>query len=227
MTLGGNRPIICLVSDGQRVTKADDERYIRFLVGAARAGVDLIQIRERGLDDRRLLSLVRATVAGIASTSARVIVNERVDVALAGGAAGVHLRADSLPADRVRRIVPPGFLIGRSVHQVDEARRAAESGIDYTILGTIYPTASKTGATRWLGVDAVERAVRTGTVPLLGIGGVTADTVGSLAAAGAAGFAAIGLFADLQKEFADDALDAALRTLVSGLRRAFRAEAAR
>jgi len=225
MTAGGTRPVICLVSDGRRAATRDDEPYVRFLRAAARAGVELIQVRERGLDDRRLLSLVRAAVDAAAGTPARVIVNDRADIALAAGAAGVHLRADSPPADRVRPIVPPGFLIGRSVHGEDEARRAAQSGADYLILGTIYPSASKPGETRWLGLNAVERVARTSPVPLLAIGGVTADKVGSVAAAGAAGFAAIGLFADVQKEVADDALDTALRTLVADLRRAFLAGA--
>ena len=222
MTPAEPRPIICLVTDGRRAASRDDEEYVRFLGAAAVAGVDLIQIRERGLDDRRLLSLVRGAVRAAADTGAHVIVNDRVDVALAAGAAGVHLRADSAPPERVRPIVPPGFVLGRSVHGEDEALLAATSPVDYLILGTVYPTASKPGGGPWLGLSAVERVSRATPVPLLAIGGVTADKVGSIAAAGAAGFAAIGLFAELQKDAAEAGVDAALRTLVAELRSAFR-----
>jgi thiamine-phosphate pyrophosphorylase len=98
--------------------------------------------------------------------------------------------------------------------------------VDYLILGTIFPSASKPAATQWLGPEGLGRAARTISVPLLAIGGVTVDKVGTVAAAGAAGFAAIGLFAQVQRDAADEALDTALRSLVADLRAAFRRGAA-
>jgi thiamine-phosphate diphosphorylase len=111
------------------------------------------------------------------------------------GAHGVHLRADSPPGGRVRAAAPPGFLIGRSVHTLEEARAAASEGaVDYLIYGTVFATPSKPGAaaTGAARLAAVCAAVG---VPVLAVGGITPARLGAVAAAGADGFAAIGLFA--------------------------------
>ena len=223
MTPGLSEPIFCLVTDGQRAraSRKNDDELVQLVRHAAAAGVNLVQVRERGLDDRRLLVLTRSIVDAVKGTAARVVVNDRVDIALAAGADGVHLRADSPPAPAVRAMVPAEFLIGRSVHGEAEAIEAARTGVDYLILGAIFPTASKPAGAAWLGLEALKRAARAMTVPILAIGGITADRVGSLAAAGAAGFAAIGLFAGLRRE-ADGELDAELQTLMASLRAAFR-----
>jgi thiamine-phosphate pyrophosphorylase len=222
MTAGLIGPVFCLVTDRNRLSPADDAQLVRLAARAAAAGVNLIQIRERQLDDRHLLALTRAVIAAVAGTGARVVVNDRTDIALAAGADGVHLPAASPSADRIRSIVPPGFLIGRSVHGEREAVGAAGSGVDYLILGTIFPSASKPGGTKWLGPDVLGRVARAVPIPLLAIGGVTADKVTNIAATGAAGIAAIGLFADLQRNATDEALDTSLRNLVADLRAAFR-----
>jgi thiamine-phosphate pyrophosphorylase len=226
MTAGLSRPIFCLVTERSRLSPATDSALVRLAGHAAAAGVTLIQIRERDADGGPLLSLTRAVIAAVAGTGAKVIVNDRTDVALAAGADGVHLRADSPPASQVRSIVPRGFLIGRSVHDDVEAVRAAGTGVDYLILGTIFPSAGKSAGTTWLGPEALERATRGTAIPVLAIGGITADKVGSIAAAGAAGVAAIGLFADLQRDATDDAVAISLRRLVGDLRAAFHGGAA-
>jgi thiamine-phosphate pyrophosphorylase len=174
---------------------AEDARLVQRVGAAARAGVHLIQIRDRGLDGGPLVSLVLRCVDAVRATRARVVVNERLDVAIAAGAHGVHLRGDSMPAARARAGVPQGFLIGRSVHSVEETERAEQGGsLDYLIFGTVFPSASKPGATA-AGPERLAAAVRRTTRPVLAIGGVTAETIGRVALAGAAGFAAIGLFA--------------------------------
>ncbi len=226
MTAGLSRPIFCLVTERSRLSPATDAELVRLAGHAAAAGVTLIQIRERDADGGRLLFLTRAVIAAVAGTGAKVVVNDRTDVALAAGADGVHLRADSPPATQVRSIVPPGFLIGRSVHDDVEAVRAADTGVDYLILGTIFPSASKSAGTTWLGPEVLERATRATAIPLLAVGGITADKVASIAAAGAAGLAAIGLFADLQRDATDDAVAMSLRRLVGDLRAAFHGGAA-
>jgi thiamine-phosphate pyrophosphorylase len=227
MTRGRSEPIFCLVTDGQRARRSreGDDELVRLVRHAAAAGVNLVQVRERSLDDRRLLALTRSIIDAVEGTSARVVVNDRVDIALAAGADGVHLRADSPPAQAVRAMVPAEFLIGRSVHDEAGALEAARTGVDYLILGTIFPTGSKPAGAAWLGLEPLERSARAIHVPILAIGGITADRVGGLAVAGAAGFAAIGLFAALQRQ-ADEELDAELRTLMESFRAAFR-EAAR
>jgi thiamine-phosphate pyrophosphorylase len=191
---------LCLVTDRTRRPVLDQCRE------AVHAGIDMIQVRERGLDDGRLASLVTELVRLTRGTPTRVIVNDRLDVALACRADGVHLRGDSIPPEAARSIAPEGFLIGRSVHQEDEAK--AMAGVDYLIAGTVFPTASKPGLTAWLGVESLERICRSVAVPVLAIGGVTAERLPSVAAAGAAGIAGIRLFAGGSRPLADIVADA-------------------
>jgi thiamine-phosphate pyrophosphorylase len=189
-------PVLCLITDRRwSGTSAEDDLIAR-VEAAARAGVHLIQVRERDLDGGPLTRLVARCVGAVARTPTRVVVNERTDVALAAGAHGVHLRGDSLPAARVRAIVPPGFLIGRSVHSVAEVQAvAAEGAVDYLLFGTVFPTSSKPGRPS-AGTAMLAAAVRAATIPVLAVGGVRAETAGLIAGAGAAGAAAIGLFAE-------------------------------
>ena len=163
---------------------------------AAAAGVDLVQVRERDLDAGELLILVRSCVERVRGTRTRVIVNDRLDVALAAGAHGVHLPANGLPASRVRAVVPAGFLIGRSIHGTGEAARVTgEGGLDYLIFGTVFTTSSKAGLTP-AGVAELAATVRAVTIPVLAIGGVTVERAQEIAGTGAAGAAAIGMFAE-------------------------------
>ncbi len=214
-----SRPLICLVTDRHRLGEAGEaaaRAALVDLVGAAgAAGVDLVQLRERDLSARELAALASRCVAALAGTAARLVVNDRLDVALAVGAHGVHLRGDSLDARRARELAPPPFLIGRSVHSADEARQvAAAGGVDYLILGTVFPSASKAGSTN-VGSAELARAVAGVAVPVLAIGGVTLATVGQVAAAGASGVAAIGLFADGPRT------PARLAEIVAAIRAAF------
>jgi thiamine-phosphate diphosphorylase len=180
----------CLVTDRRR---ADPLRQARWAAGA---GIDLIQVRERDLEAAALAALVTQMLAATRGTPTRIVVNDRLDVALACGAAGVHLRGDSVPVAAARRLASAGFLIGRSVHTVDEAERA--DGADYLIAGTVFPTASKPEhpVHAFLGVAGLAAIARAARAPVLAIGGITDDRIEQIAAAGAAGFAAIGLFAE-------------------------------
>jgi thiamine-phosphate diphosphorylase len=121
------------------------------------------------------------------------VVNDRLDIALATGAGGVHLRSDSIPTLAARSIVPAGFVIGRSVHDAAEAASGA-AGTDYLIAGTVFPTPSKPTGQRLLGTSGLTDVVRAVRVPVLAIGGVTVERADQIAATGAAGLAAISLF---------------------------------
>lgn len=185
-----------LVTDRRRLGGAGDAagdeclmRQARFAVDAA---LDVIQIRERDLEAGALARLVSAVVAIARGTRTRVVVNDRLDVALACGADGVHLRAESMEVAAVRRWVPAGFLVGRSVHTPEEARDAGP--VDYLIAGTVFESASKPSGHRVLGVDGLRAVVAASGTPVLAIGGVTANTASMVAQAGAAGIAAIGAF---------------------------------
>ena len=169
----------------------------RCLVEQARyaisAGVTYLQVRERDLETADLAAIVEDLVALARGSQTRVLVNDRLDIALACGAAGVHLRSDSASPAAVRTIVGPGFVIGASVHTLDEAVSAADS-VDYLTVGTIWPSASKEFATAPLGTAGLAQIAKAVGVPVLAIGGVTRDRLAEVAAAGAAGAAAIGLF---------------------------------
>lgn len=160
---------------------------------AVDAGIDVVQIRDRNLEARRLTTLVAEVMDFARGTATRVLVNDRVDVALAAGADGVHLRSDSVPAAAVRSIVRSGFIIGRSIHTEAEARAAGET-VDYLLAGTIWPSPSKADERRLLGVDGLARIVAAARVPVVAIGGVSVDRVREVGRTGAAGVAGIGLF---------------------------------
>jgi thiamine-phosphate diphosphorylase len=160
------------------------------------AGIDVVQVRERDLESAALADLVAELVALAAATpgsTTRIVVNDRLDVALAAGAAGVHLRGDSMSPSAIRSIVPPRFAIGCSVHSPAEAA-AIGTAADYLVAGAVWASHSKPAGQRVLGTDGLAAVVAAASVPVLAIGGVTVDRVAEAAAAGADGIAAIGLF---------------------------------
>lgn len=161
---------------------------------AVEAGIDVVQLRERDLGARALYELTVECVAIAAGSRTRIIVNDRLDVALAAGAGGVHLRGDSMAPAVARRCSPAGFLVGRSVHDPDEASRIA-ADVDYLIAGTVWATPSKPDHRPLLGLSGLSRvATAARPVPVLAIGGVRVEQMAELVDAGAAGVAGIGLF---------------------------------
>lgn len=185
------------VTDRRRFHLSVDELVAR-IGHAARIGVDVIQVRERDLADGALLALVRSVVAVTAATATRVLVSDRADVAIVAGAAGVHLRGDAPPASRVRAMTPPGFLIGRSVHtlaEIDEA--TADGGCDYLMFGTVFRSAGKPEGHPVAGLDALRAACARTVLPVIAIGGMDQPAAALVMGTGAAGFAAVGMFAGL------------------------------
>jgi thiamine-phosphate diphosphorylase len=181
--------MICLVTDRRRLPGGNLAAQVR---NAVDLWIDLIHVRERDLEAFALAALVAELLVITKGTSTRLVVNDRLDVAMACGADGVQLRGDSIPVAAARRMAPSGFLIGRSVHGVGEAIAAADA--DYLIAGTVFPSASKAAATPLLGRDGLRAIVRAVDRPVLAIGGVSEARIAEVAEAGAAGFAAIGLF---------------------------------
>jgi thiamine-phosphate diphosphorylase len=224
------RPCICLVTDRSRLPPPSPDELAdppalgalaARLTLAGQAGVDLLQIREPDLSAAALAALVCDVRIRLAETgaAARIVVNERLDVALAAEADGVHLKSDSIPTALVRRHVPAAFIVGRSVHSLEEARAAAADGADYVIFGTVFPSGSKPRGHRTAGLDALAAVAEAVQVPVLAIGGISLNTVAAAAGAGAAGVAAIGLFFDASGPMDD--LRGRLTQTVAGLRRAF------
>lgn len=181
------------VTDRRRFGLSIDELVAR-AAAAVRAGVDVIQVRERDLPDRELAAAVRRIVAAADGTTTRVLVNDRADIAIVAGAAGVHLRGDSAPSPRVRAMAPREFLIGRSVHSLTEVEAAASEGSDYLLFGTVFPSAGKPDGHPVAGLDALRQVCARSTLPVIAIGGMTEARAAEVRDAGAAGFAAVGLF---------------------------------
>lgn len=204
-------PIVCMITDRRRLGAHAEEALIRRVGLAARAGIHLIQVRERDLADGALFTLVEHAVAAVRGTGARVLVNDRLDLALAAGAHGIHLRGDSVPAARARTVAPPHFVIGRSVHGLDEVTASSTEGtLDYLLFGTVFETPSKPNQSP-AGVASLATAANAARgVPVLGVGGVTLENAARLAATDCAGFAAIGLFSDGPEEDLPATVTAAL-----------------
>ncbi len=160
---------------------------------ALRAGVELVQIREKDLGARELFELARAAVALTQSLPGRILVNSRADVALAAGAHGVHLPAASVAAGEIRKIAPPGFLIGVSCHSPAEVRQAAAEKADFSVFGPVFDTPSKRPYGPAQGLPRLQEACLGSAIPVYALGGVNAGTARDCFAAGAAGIAAISL----------------------------------
>lgn len=170
-----------------------------------RAGVDVVQVRQKGWPDRAVLEVSRI-LCREPERAATVLVNGRLDIALAAGADGAHLPADEVSIEALRRRFGSGPVIGRSTHRPDEVARALWEGADYCTFGPVYETPGK----RPIGLDALSEAAATG-LPVLALGGVFPDRFEEVAERGAAGVAGIRMFRDTES----------LRDVVSAARRAF------
>ncbi len=161
---------------------------------AIRSGIDLVQVREKDLTTRELVALVESALGAARGTHTRVVVNDRLDVALALGASGIHLGRQSLEPRLVRRFVPQNFLIGVSCHSLEEARDAEAAGASYIIFGPVFETPSKLAFGPPLGIEALREAATNVKLPLLAVGGITLENARECLQAGATGIAAIRLF---------------------------------
>jgi len=159
---------------------------------ALRAGAPAVQLRDKVLPPRDLLPLARRLRADTHAAGALFFVNDRLDLALAAGADGVHLGPDDLPVAVARRVAPPGFLIGHSADDPAAAHDAVAAGADYIGCGTVFPTRTKADAGSVIGTGRLAEVARSVDVPVLGVGGVTAGRAPEVFAAGAAGCAVVG-----------------------------------
>jgi thiamine-phosphate pyrophosphorylase len=162
------------------------EGLVARAAAAARGGATMVQLRLKDADPRTMVEVARAMVRAL---PVPVVVNDRVDVAMAAGAAGVHVGHEDLPVAAVRRIVPAAFIIGASVGGDEDVSNASDA--DYVGIGPVFDTASKLDAGAPIGLGELTRLARICQLPAVAIGGIDARNAGEVMAAGAAGVAVI------------------------------------
>jgi thiamine-phosphate pyrophosphorylase len=212
-------PILCYVTDRWSLSVpavASDSALVEKIAAVAAAGVDWVQIREKDLPARQLAALTREAVA--LRSAARIIVNDRLDVAITEGAGGVHLGEAGLPVADVAKWVNRSesrvvvsdhgaaskfhvsasgdFLIGASCHSLKGAKSAVRDGADYIFFGPVFATPSKAKFGEPQGVKKLAMVCSAVSVSVIAIGGITLENAGDCIAAGAVGIAAIRLFQD-------------------------------
>ncbi|HEV8641544.1 MAG TPA: thiamine phosphate synthase [Methylomirabilota bacterium] len=179
---------LCLVTDRAQTGGRDLIAVVRDCLAA---GLPAVQLREKDLGAEALAGLGRALRALTSARGALLIVNDRLDVALAVGADGVQRTSTSLPVADIRAIADKRLGIGASVHSREEAIAAAEAGADWVVFGPIYDTPSKRHYGPPQGLGALERVASALDIPLIAIGGITPERVRDVRRSGATGVAAI------------------------------------
>ncbi len=166
-----------------------DEAALELVAAVVDAGVDAIQVRAKPATDRELVAWTRAAVRVVRPRGTRVIVNDRLDLALAAGADGVHLGSDDLSVEDARALAPAGFLIGATCRDRADAQNARAGGADYAGVGPVHATTTKTGLPAPIGLAGLSATSLV--IPTIAIGGITADRVPSVLRAGAYGIAVV------------------------------------
>jgi thiamine-phosphate pyrophosphorylase len=208
-------PLLCYVTDRRALPEVNPSQPLaaltRTIAEVVAAGIDWVQLREKDLPAAELASLtgqclkIAAKLSANRSGATRIMVNDRLDVAIAERANGIHLGEKSLPVTEARRLVAsalrnqhidPSFLVGVSCHSIEAAAAAQRDGADYIFFGPIFPTPSKENFGPPQGLKRLEQVCRAVSIPVLAIGGITLDNAASCILAGATGIAAIRFFQD-------------------------------
>jgi thiamine-phosphate pyrophosphorylase len=176
--------------------KSAFDALAEFVEQASRAGVDLVQLRERDLQGRDLFALTGRIAEIARGRNTRVLVNDRADIAAACPGVGVHLTTRSLRVEVVRKTFGDDLLIGASTHSIAEARAAEEGGANFIVFGPVFETASKKLYGAPVGLQALREVANRVQIPVLALGGVKLSNFKEALAAGATGVAAISLFTD-------------------------------
>jgi len=213
------KPVVCYVTDRCALTIGSDaevqDALLQRVRNAAAAGVDWIQLREKDLDAQSLMRLAVAAISAARkeNVATAIVVNDRLDIAWATRAAGVHLGETSLPVNRVvsskRLSDETNFLIGVSCHSLRAAAEAERDGADYVFFGPVFDTPSKVSFGPPQGLNRLAAVASAVSIPVLAIGGITTSNARSCLDAGAAGIAAIRMFQG----------DDELKTLLATIRR--------
>lgn len=158
---------------------------------AAAGGATMVQLRDKAGGTRRLVEDARRLKACLAPCGARLLVNDRVDVALAAGADGVHIGQRDMDPEDARRLLGPEAIIGLTVHSLDQARAVPLDAVDYVSIGGVFATASKQNPDPPIGIGGLARIAATIELPLVAIAGITRETAPAVIAAGVDGIAVV------------------------------------
>jgi thiamine-phosphate pyrophosphorylase len=201
--------LLCYLTDRRLLSKpASLDALLQHIEWAAAAGVDWIQVREKDLSARELVDFTRRAIAtinraAVEKKGCRIIVNDRIDVALAAGASGVHLSTSSIPPSEAvtwlrEGNAPKDFTVGVSCHSLDEAVSAEKARANYIFFGPVYETPSKLNFGAPQGIEKLAEVCRSIGIPVVAIGGITEENAVSCVRAGASGIAAIRMFQQAQ-----------------------------
>ena len=186
-----SHPILCYVTDRPTLGKG---RLLNLVREALEAELDWIQLREKGTPTNELIQIAEKVVRLPRESHQKLILNDRLDIALACGFDGVHLGGTSFPVGVVRKRVPAGFIVGASVHHLDEAVTAEREGANYVVFGPVFATPSKLKYGPAQGIKKLHAVTSLLSIPVLAIGGISLANFQECLKAGAAGIAAISLF---------------------------------
>ena len=194
------KPSCYLISPGELTCENYQlkvEKLLDLFNNAIDSGISMIQIREKKLSIRLLFDLVSRTVSLRKESGTAILVNDRVDVAIAANADGVHLTSSSIPAKIIKNSFPAEMLVGVSTHSLDEVDQVRSNGADFAVFGPIYSTPSKTAFGLPQGIEELKRVVQAVSgFPVFALGGINETNMFESLDAGAAGIAAIRLFSE-------------------------------
>ena len=200
---------LCLVTDRGL---AGGRALIEIVAAAVAGGVSMVQLREKTLDTRAFVEEARALKALLAPLRVPLLINDRLDVALACGADGVHVGQSDMPVEIARALLPKGALVGLSITCAHDLRRADARAADYLGVGPIFAQSTKPDATPPLGVEGFRALRALSEKPMMVIGGIASDNCAPLLAAGADGLAVVSaIIAAPDPEAASRAFDARLK----------------
>jgi thiamine-phosphate pyrophosphorylase len=179
---------LCVVTDRQLARGRPLEEIVR---AAIAGGATMIQLREKTIDTRSFIELGQRLLSITREARVPLIINDRVDVALAIDADGVHVGQEDMPGAIARRLLGPDKLVGITVSNVEEARQAERDGADYLGTNAVFATPTKTDTGRPMGLEGLSQVSEAISTPIVGIGGVNADNAAYVIRAGAAGVAVV------------------------------------
>ncbi|MCI0405115.1 MAG: thiamine phosphate synthase [candidate division Zixibacteria bacterium] len=178
---------LCLVTDRQFL---GERSLVDIVAQAIRGGVDMVQLREKNLDARTWLDLAREVAQLCRKSKVFFIVNDRVDIAAASGADGVHLGQEDFPVALARKILGNQKIIGKSTHSLEQAKEAIKEKVDYVAVGPVFWTQTKK-IDRPVGTELVAQVRKLTRKPILAIGGIQPENAAAVIAAGATGVAVV------------------------------------